>query len=110
MPLQVKHLRTIPGAYAMPFQASIICADQTPKRVGGALLAPPGFVAVLGRQPPLRGHRQEFRILDEEELKAHRILERIGYVSLPRCSMVVWRTLALTMTLTPNVTLTLSPN
>lgn len=87
----VQHLQQVPGAFPCCVQGAVVCQDQIPRECGGKLMAPPGFVAMPGEQPPLQPGAKEFRILSDEELDVHNVLARCRYVSAQKGTLLLWR-------------------
>ena len=88
----VAHLTTLPGAFPYPVQAGVICLPQLPKlhTQTKQWVAPPGFVAMLGEQPAVKDTgEKEFRVLCEAEIP--HIEEKMRYIPIDKCSMVLWR-------------------
>jgi hypothetical protein len=73
------HLQTIPGAFPSCVQGCVVCRPQEPtEHPTAGWVAPPGFVAMPGLQPPVVDTgKKEFRCLPDEEIEAYRVLERL---------------------------------
>merc|ERR1711990_1328020 len=87
----VNYVKRNPDSFHWPVQGCMVCQDQIPKEYGGKLMAPPGFVAMPGEQPPLQSGKKEFRILSDEELAKFNVLKRCRYVYAKKGTLLLWR-------------------
>jgi len=89
--LFVDYVTRNPDSFHLPVQGCMVCQDQIPMECEGKFMAPPGFVAMPGKQPPLQSGAKEFRLLSDEELDEHDVLARCRYVSAEKGTLLLWR-------------------
>ena len=94
-------LKAEESPFAHVVQGSIKATAEVPRQFDGGVFAPPGFVALIAKQPPLKEGATDWSPFDEKEVKAHRIFPGsnadgprggcLRYVVSPKRSLLLWR-------------------